>query len=98
MTVPSALTFTVVAAAGAVPALRTVTLAVTSSASDGVAGSQVSSLTTKSGAGAALPSTWTSATWTPGAPVLEKPVSRRSDTRPVTGMVTVFWPADGLKA
>lgn len=52
----------------------------------------------RSGPGAAVPTTWNSATWAPGAPVLEKKVSRRSAYLPLTGMVTAFCPADGLNA
>lgn len=97
-TAPSRLTWTVVAGAAAVPALRTVALTVTLSVSDGEDGVQVRSVTVRSGFGAAVPTTWNSATWPPGAPVLEKKVRRRSAYRPVTGIVTVFCPEDGLKA
>ncbi len=96
-TAPSTLTFTEVAAAGALPELRTVAFTVTVSASDGVAGVQVRSVRTRSGLGAAVPRTWTSATWAPGAPVLEEKASRRSAYRPVTGTTTVLAPEDGLK-
>ncbi|CAM5688090.1 hypothetical protein STENM327S_05786 [Streptomyces tendae] len=94
---PSTVTSVVVAAEAAVPALRTVAFTVTSSRSFGAAGDQSRPVTVRSGAGAALPSTWNSATWPPGAPVLEKNRSRTSETRPLTGMVTALsWP--GLKA
>lgn len=94
---PSTVTSVVVAAEAAVPALRTVAFTVTSSRSLGAAGDQSRPVTVRSGAGAALPRTWNSATWPPGAPVLEKNRSRTSETRPLTGMVTALsWP--GLKA
>ncbi len=94
---PSTVTSVVVAAERAVPALRTVAFTVTASRSDGSAGDQSRPVTVRSGAGAAAPTTWNSATWPPGAPVLEKKRSRTSDTRPVTGMVTVL-SLPGLKA
>ena len=80
------------------PELRTVAETVTAVASSGAAGVQVRPVTTRSGLGAQAPSTWISATCPPGAPVLLKTCSCRSATRPVTGMVTVFWLADGLNA
>ncbi len=67
-----------------------------SSVSDGDDGLQDSALTVRSGLGAAVPNTWISATWAPGASVLEKNFSCRSATRPSTGMVTVFWLDPGL--
>jgi hypothetical protein len=96
-TVPPTLTASVVAAAAAVPALRTVAETVTSVASLGDAGDQVRPVTTRSGFGAQAPITCISATWPPGAPVLAKNCSCTSATRPATGMVTVFRPAAGLK-
>lgn len=95
-TVPSTLTSTVVAAERAVPALRTVALTVTASRSLGAAGVQSSVVTVRSGAGAAVPTTWNSATCPPGAPELAVKCRRTSDQRPLTGTVTVLPPA-GLK-
>lgn len=95
-TVPSTLTSTVVAAERAVPALRTPVFTVTASRSDGVAGDQLRPVTVRSGAGAAVPTTWNSATWPPGAPELAKNRSRTSSQRPLTGMVTAL-PVPGLK-
>lgn len=64
-TVPSRLTFTVAAADCAVPALRTVARTVTGSVSVGAAGVQSRVVTVRSGLGAAVPRTSSSATWAP---------------------------------
>ncbi len=64
-TVPSRLTSRVVAADGAVPALRTVARTVTGSVSVGAAGVQSRVVTVRSGLGAAVPRTSSSATWAP---------------------------------
>jgi hypothetical protein len=61
-TVPPRLTFTVVAPAFAVPALRTVADRLIWLASVGLAGVHVMPVTVRSGLGAATPSTWNSAT------------------------------------
>jgi hypothetical protein len=74
-TTPSRLTSSVVAPAGAVPALRTVAFTVTASLSEGEAGDHVSSVSVRSGLGAAVPMTWNSATCPPGAPVLPENLS-----------------------
>lgn len=95
-TTPPRLTLTVVAGEAAEPALRTVPSTVMSSVSDGDDGLQDSALTVRSGLGAAVPRTWISAIWAPGASVLEKNFSRTSATRASTGMVTVFWLEPGL--
>lgn len=97
-TTPPRLTSTVVAGEAAEPALRTVPATVMSSVSDGDEGLQDSALTVRSGLGAAVPRTWISAICAPGAPVLARNMSRRSATRPSTGIVTVFWLPDGLNA
>jgi hypothetical protein len=95
-TAPPSLKSTLVAAAAAVPWFFTVAESVTGAASLGDAGVQVAAVTIRSGFGAAVPSTWKSATCPPGAPVLLKICSCTSATRPVTGMVTAFWLVAGL--
>ncbi len=97
-TVPFRLTATVVAGEAAVPALRTVALTLTASFSDGEVGVQLRSVSVRSGLGAAVPTTSTSAICPPGAPELALSASRRSAARPETGMVTVFLFPAGLKS
>ncbi|BCB80820.1 hypothetical protein Pflav_072300 [Phytohabitans flavus] len=63
----------------------------------GAAGVQLAALTTRSGLGAMVPMTCTSATCPPGAPLLAVKRSCTSAVRPVTGIVTEFWLPDGLK-
>ncbi len=89
-TAPARLKSTVVAAAAAVPLFFTVADNEIALVSFGDAGVQVVAVTTRSGLGAGVPTTWSSATCAPGAPLLAVKRSRRSATRPVTGIVTVF--------
>jgi hypothetical protein len=51
----------------------------------------------RSGFGAGVPYTSNSPTCPPGAPLLEVMDSSTSATRPLTGMVTVFWLPLGSK-
>lgn len=71
-TVPSRLTFTVVAAAAAEPMLLTMAFILISSLSVGCGGSQERSARVRSGLGAAVPMTWNSATWPPYPELLLK--------------------------
>lgn len=96
-TIPPTLTFTVVAGEAAVPMLRTVAFTRTGSVSTGEVGVHDSAVTVRSGLGAGVPMTWSSATWPPGAPLLLEKASWRSAARPLTGIRTEFWLADGLK-
>jgi hypothetical protein len=73
-----------------VPALRTVADSVTGSVSTGADGENVTAGTMRSGLGAAVPSTWNSATCPLGAPVLAVNDSRTSAAVPLTGTVTVL--------
>ena len=84
------------APAAADPMFCTVAERVIGVASFGEAGVHVAALTTRSGLGAAVPNTWNSATWPPGAALLVVKRSWTSATVPVTGMVTVL-PLAGLK-
>jgi hypothetical protein len=81
-----------VAADDAVPMLRTVADIVTASVSTGLAGDVVTVLTVRSGFGAFVPSTWSSATWPPGAPELAVNESRTSASVALTGIVTTLVP------
>jgi hypothetical protein len=87
----------VVAPAAADPMFWTVAESVIGVDSLGEAGFQVVVVTTRSGFGAGVPSTWNSATWPPGAPVLLKTCSRTSATRPATGISTEL-PEPGAKS
>lgn len=96
-TTPPTLTFTVVAGEAADPALRTVALTVTLSVSTGAAGDQDSAVTVRSGLGAGVPMTCSSATCAPGAPELVVTATWTSAARPVTGIRTEFWLVAGSK-
>jgi hypothetical protein len=81
---------TSVAVLAAEPALRTVAFSVIWSVSTGLAGVTDVVVTVRSGFGAGVPNTWTSATWAPGAPVLDVTRSWRSATRADAVIVTVL--------
>ena len=91
-TAPPRLKLTVVAPAAADPMFWTVAERVIALVSFGDAGVQVVALTIRSGLGAGVPQTSSSATWPDGAPVLELKRSCTSAVVAVTGMFTTLLP------
>ncbi len=81
----------------AVPAFCTTAEAVIESVSTGADGVHELLATVRSGFGAGVPKTWSSAHWPPGAPLLLVIDISTSATRAVTGMVTEFWLLFGSK-
>ena len=81
-----------VAGLAAVPMFRTVADSVMTEVSVGLAGVQEIAETTRSGFGAGVPHTSSSATWPDGAPVFELKRNWTSAVVALTGIVTAFVP------
>src|SRR5688572_7195757 len=95
-TVPSTVKLTVLAGEAAEPLLTTVALNVMALASVGALGVQLTPLMRRSGLGAQLPLTSSSATWPAGAPELAVKFSWTAVQAPEAGTVTLLPLVAGL--